>query len=67
MKQRCIPSTPPLENIAQISSHSFWPNQLIVTVFHISNIIDDGFNIISMASVWAVGGADYPSDHHGEV
>jgi len=26
-------STPSLKNIAQISSHSFWPNHLIVTIF----------------------------------
>ena len=30
-------STPSLENIAQFSSHSFWTNQLIFTVFCICN------------------------------
>ena len=30
-----ISSTPSLKNIAQISNHSLWPNQLIFTVFRI--------------------------------
>ena len=30
-----ISSTPSLKNIAQISSHSFWPDQAISIIFHI--------------------------------
>ena len=33
-----IPSPTYLKNIAQISSHSFWPNQLIFTVFYTSTL-----------------------------
>ena len=33
-----ISYTPSLENIAQILSHSFWPNQLTFTIFHISTL-----------------------------
>ena len=31
-----ISTTPFLENIAQISSHWFWPNQLIFIIFRIT-------------------------------
>jgi hypothetical protein len=33
-----ISSTPSLKNIAQVSSHSLWPNQLIFTVSRISTL-----------------------------
>ena len=33
-----ISSPPSLKNIAQISRHSFWPNQLIFAVFRISTL-----------------------------
>jgi hypothetical protein len=33
-----ISSTPPLKNIAQISTHSFWLIQLIFTIFHVSTL-----------------------------
>ena len=42
-----ISSTPSLKNIAQISSHSFWPNQFIFIVFCISTLytVDGTLNL----------------------
>lgn len=34
-----ISSTPLLENIAQVSSHSFWPNQHIFIIFRFSTLL----------------------------
>ena len=38
-----ISSNPSLRNIAQISSHSFWPTQLIFSVSRISRLIQPQF------------------------
>ena len=34
-----IPSASSMKNIARISSHSLWPNQLIFTIFHFSTLV----------------------------
>ena len=34
-----ISSTPSMKNVAQVSTHSIWLNQLIVTIFRISTYL----------------------------
>ena len=39
-----ISSTPSLKTIAHISSHSYWPNQIISTLLHTSTLFVKGLN-----------------------
>ena len=50
-----ISSAPSVKNVAQISSHSFWLNQIILTFLHISTVVNSHIYQFKLPNICHVG------------